>query len=520
MLTQCTVGRLSQHEISVLRAFAWKVETGVTEDAFSKAHYAFPSACPPTWDQAKSLATRLAALNAVLYDCCINSCQLFVGLYAAEERCTECHEPRYSIQQKPRKQFMYIPLIPRLEAYFSNPSVIAELRYRAEFAHDPSIIKDVFDCDLYRNLLLRNVKLDNKTYARRYFEDERDFALGLSTDGFAPFKRRKSTCWPLIIFNYNYPPDVRFHLDKILCVGVVPGPRKPKDFDSFLWPLVEELLTLSLGVTAYDYSKRESFKLCAYLFLCFGDIPAMSMLMHMKGHNGFCPCRTCNITGVRATGSRSTIHYVPLDRSRHPNPGELKIYDPRNLPLRTHDSFMYQASQVQYARTAVAEAALSKQYGIKGIPLLSKLSSLSFPMSFPYDFMHLMWENVLKNLVLLWTGDFKEMDEGSGSYQFPKGVWESIGAATASAGAWLPSAFGPRPPNVADDKSHCTADSWSFWMLYIAPIVLEGCLERRYYKHFMSLVDLVHRVLQFELKRDQLAHIRDGFIQWVLDYEK
>jgi len=56
--------------------------------------------------------------------------------------------------------------------------------------------------------------------------------------------------------------------------------------------------------------------------------------------------------------------------------------------------------------------------------------------------MHLIFENVIKNLVLLWTGKFKGLDEGNGSYEFHPKVWEAIGAATAASGSSIPLAFG------------------------------------------------------------------------------
>jgi hypothetical protein len=59
-----------------------------------------------------------------------------------------------------------------------------------------------------------------------------------------------------------------------------------------------------------------------------------------------------------------------------------------------------------------------KAYGIKGVLLLSNFKSLCFPLSFPYNFMHLIWENVIPNLISLWTGEFKGLDEGVGEYQF------------------------------------------------------------------------------------------------------
>jgi hypothetical protein len=67
---------------------------------------------------------------------------------------------------------------------------------------------------------------------------------------------------------------------------------------------------------------------------------------------------------------------------------------------------------------AVKEEHIAKSTGTKGmiIPLLSYLLSLFFPVSFLFDFMHLIFENLIENLVLLWTESFKDLDEGSSNY--------------------------------------------------------------------------------------------------------
>ena len=288
---------------------------------------------------------------------------------------------------------------------------------------------DIFDSLTYIAQLSENVIVDGKTLPHKFFKDLHDIALGLSTDGFAPFHRCKNTCWPLILFNYNLPPDIHFHLKHILCVAIIPGPKKPVNFNSFLWPLVEELLKLEIGVHAYDPLQSELFKLHVYLIQVFGDIPAILMVMQMKGHNGLTPCHMCHIQGLRVPGSKATTHYVPLDRSHHPqvqgHSSAIAQYDPSNLPLRTHEQFMEQAQEVQTASINADAEWQSKQYGIKGVPLLSYLSSLKFPTSLPYDFMHLIYENLLKILISLWTGAFKGLDEGSGSYEFNPKVWEA-----------------------------------------------------------------------------------------------
>lgn len=134
--------------------------------------------------------------------------------------------------------------------------------------------------------------------------------------------------------------------------------------------------------------------------------------------------------------------------------------------------------------------------------------------------MHLIYKNVLKNLVLLWTGDYKGLNEGSESYKFNPGVWDAIGAATAASGSLIPGAFGTQPRNVADDKSTCTADMWSFWMLYIGPILLAQNFEKlMYYNHFIKLVKLINLCLQFELQWEEISAICTEFKSWVEKYK-
>lgn len=182
---------------------------------------------------------------------------------------------------------------------------------------------------------------------------------------------------------------------------------------------------------------------------------------------------------------------------------------------------LQQAQDVQDALTDVDASRRSRSYGIKGIPALSYLKSLSFPLSFPYDFMHLIWEICIPNLILLWTGGFKGIDEGVEDYQFSPQVWEAIGVATAAAGSTIPSGFGGRPPNIATNKTACTAESYSFWTLYIGPVLLCRRFSKpKYYQHFMQLVKMLNICLQFEINTKEVQIIREGMIKWVEDYER
>ncbi|KZP33936.1 hypothetical protein FIBSPDRAFT_943038 [Athelia psychrophila] len=216
--------------------------------------------------------------------------------------------------------------------------------------------------------------------------------------------------------------------------------------DSFLWPFAQEMEELTAGIHAFDILSGTLFVLCVYLIIVFGDIPAVSM-----------------------------------------------------LPLCTHDGLLAQAREVQSATTAIDTSRLAKVYSIKSIPLLSYLPTLFFPTSFPYNFMHLIWENLIKNLVLYWTGEFKKLDEGDEEYELQKAMWQGVRAGTAKSRSTIPSVYGARVPNVATNNGgYIFAEMWSFWTLHPGPILLRHCFKnKKCYKHFIRLVELLTVCLQF-----------------------
>jgi hypothetical protein len=119
----------------------------------------------------------------------------------------------------------------------------------------------------------------------------------------------------------------------------------PWDTDSFIYPVVRELLELAIGVSAYDAVSRSLFALHAYVITGFGDISAVFMLMHMKGRNATCPCRKCRtrILGIRIPGARNKTLYAP--QSSRTN--RVVEYRPEKLPLRSRDYFMAQAALIR-----------------------------------------------------------------------------------------------------------------------------------------------------------------------------
>lgn len=415
-----TSASLSPSDHKNIRGFNFKVKTDLGDTAYGYLPQAFPELSDlESIYRLQRRMTFLSGLTPERYDCCRNSCICYTGRHDSLRNCPFCDLPRFDSSGRPFPFFQYLPLIPRLRAIFENRKESEEMDYRSKYKHVPGMSSDVFDGKHYRRLKKTRVVINQEVLPQRFFEGETDVAMGLSTDGFGPFKKRKQTCWPLIGFNYNLPPTIRFHIDRLICFGVIPGPRQPKDMDSFLWPLVQEFLRLARGVSAYDVRMDRQFTLHAYLILAFGDLPAIAKLMHLKGHNGFCPCRACMIVG---TNGLTTTYYTPLTRIP-----PASSYNPLRLPLCSHDAFLRLAEQVDNARTDAEEEELSRECGIKGVPILSTLPSLDFPNSFPHGFMHLVFENTVPTLLDLWTNNFKGIDVSNEGFAISKSVFEAVG---------------------------------------------------------------------------------------------
>ncbi|PPQ78920.1 hypothetical protein CVT24_012419, partial [Panaeolus cyanescens] len=315
--------KLEPSDQATARRYAFKVEGHLSDRLFRQLPQVYPETQHESLKLHKKHIESLSGFSPIRYHCCVNSCICFTGQYEELDKCPACGELRFGVNGNPRKYFEYIPLIPRLKSMIANADMYEKMQHRSRHEPAPNVIRDLYDGTHYQSLLNKEIPASNPPST--YFADERDIALGISTDGFGPFQRRDKTTWPIILFNYNLSPKIRFKKQYCINVGTIPGPRKPKDWDSFLWPLFEELVKLQRGVEAYDPVLDVLFLLCAFLVIAFGDIPAVSLMMRMKGHNGYRPCRFCNITGVRRKRKRQRLKgkkrrnidplYVPLSRS-------------------------------------------------------------------------------------------------------------------------------------------------------------------------------------------------------------
>lgn len=397
------------------------------------------------------------------------------------------------------------------------------MRYRAMHEFDNWLkedgsITDIYDSELYRNLRESQIEVNGHILPQRYFEDPRDVLLTGMTDGFQLFRRGKHTAWPLLFVNNNLSPLERYKVGNCICAGLIPGPRKPKDHDSFTYVVVEELLRAAIGVNTYDAFADEMFLLRIFCPWKCGDIPAAaSAYTGGKHHGAIHPCRMCPIEGIRIAGSSNLSHYIPIDRPAGYPPSQFTL---ATLPLRTHAQWMQQAKAIDEAPTQTQRRELSQQYGINHTAIATKIPGFQLPWSVPYEFLHLL-ENTIKNYVSLISGDFKEIGQGVESYVIPSATWKELGLATVLSNATIPSAFGRSIPNIAEDRTFFTAEAYLVWATMYSRILLRDRFpHEKYYKHWCLFISIVEKCLDFSSTATSRARLRDDIHKWYYEYEK
>lgn len=501
------------------------MEINIGANSFEKLRHTFPNLGLPSLKVLRKEMSALAGIHVTRHDCCPNSCMAYTGPYATLKNCTYCNTPRYrSDGVSPIKQFHYLPLIPQTKALYAGASSAAAMKYRSEHENDNiddlgGTISDIYDSELYRWLRTQDVVVNGRTHPYKYFSDPHDVLLIALTDGFQLFKRGKHTAWPLLFINGNLDPaGGRYSVDSVICVGLIPGPKKPKNFDSFMHVVVEELNVAAAGVPAYDADADIEFDLRIFGPLGCGDLPAMAVAFTgAKSHGSVHACRGCPHEGICMHNSSNKSYYLPMIRP----PGyPVYNYSADNMPpFRTHKQWMWQADRVDRATTQAEADRRSRKYGINGTAITARIPGVQFPISYPFDLMHLI-ENTLHNYVLLICGDFKQLDAGEESYIINKATWKEIGTLTVEANATIPSTFGRRIMNIAEDRTYFTAEAYLVWSTLYAPIILRGRFDdERYYHHYKRLISVIERCMDLSSTREDRIKLRADIVEWYKEYE-
>ncbi|KAJ4473974.1 hypothetical protein C8J55DRAFT_375496, partial [Lentinula edodes] len=519
---------LDESDIDSIKMFKLKMKHGLTRETMRDFQYLYRDKfnIDSEWKTLRRMSD-LSQIEPAWYDCCIRSCMAFTGKHSKLQQCLHCHEDRYDAYGKYRRRFGYLPVIPRLHGLFQSKKMVSLMSYRYNYPISTDSISDVFDSSGYRDLLNRQVIADGVKLPHTYFSGEHDIAFSFYSDSYQVFrrKRRGPSATPLLLKNLNLPPELRTRSEYLIPLGLIPG--TPKDLGSFVEPFQDELVALAHGVETYCSTSQSPITLRAYCHLNEGDIRALEKALRISGVNSFSPCRECEIKGIRDCSCPQNHYYYPLAQPSLDDNGDPLLnkngdpivheWPPHNLPYRSHESFSAVVNEMAEASTTKKSNQIRFFHGIKDIPVFSRVECQHYGRSSAHDWMH-MFENIIPNLVSLWTGKFKGI---RGDYELEASVWEQVGEETVNAVKDIPATFVRRLPNIATDRSSYTAESWVFWFMYLMPILLQNRFNNSvYYDHACHLRDIMVVSLQFTITLDEIEQMRRDIIKWIREYER
>src|SRR6266702_576407 len=465
-------------------------------------------------------------IESIVHHMCINSCIVYTGPFSELDSCPMCSEARYDqfcleassgAEKIPWQEFHTIPIGPQLQALYRDPESARRAHYLRE--ERSRVLAEIDQCGflkVYGDVLHGSEIIEA-------FQDghigEDNIVLMFSIDGAQLYAKKASACWIYIWVLFNLSPDLRYKKKHVFIGGFIPGPKNPKNTDSFLLPGLYHLRALQKeGLALWDSALNQQMKSKIFLALLAADGLGMMHVTGLVGYHGKHGCRLyCGLPGHREPHGK---HYFPallrpinynIEGSMHAD------IDIRSLPIASSD--IYNAN-LRYLVTAPSEAQYRARHLATGISKLSIFSgvdpsaTLGLPRSAGSDIMHLATLNISDLMISLWRGtiDCTAPDNRTNwTWAVLRGdTWQQHGESVASALHYLPSSFDRPPRNIAE-KLTSGYKAWEF-LLYLyglAPGLLYDVLPKVYYSNFCKLVYGIQLMNQQKISR---ANVRDAHL--------
>jgi hypothetical protein len=442
-------------------------------------------------------------VKPVNFDCCADGCVAFTGRLLSAASCPSCGKGRYNVDGQPNYWFQYIPLIPRLRLQYSNAKRSQGLSsHRASFdpaQPDSGHRNDVLDGDWFR-----------QCWDDGYFHDNRDLALRLTLDGIGVVKhpKKRQLITPVVLYLLNLHPSIRENASNALVTHLIPGGFSKDFMDTWLHPLVEELLQLHDGVPTYDGASRREFTLRAHLILVTGDGPAIADVMGTKSPGkSKQSCRLCPFTGTQGRGRK---YYYPNGDDLQP----MLHVDMRAQIEQLDRRRPTHGSQQQYNNAR-------RDTGVTCRSILLDLPTLHFPRSFPIDTMHSMNHNIPKSMFRLWkaTRYPQAGQENRYPWVIPDADWDMIDQSMLASRATVPTHVGTAPRSTGSFGNWTTHEWRSHFVTYGAPALCQY-LPEPYRTNFLYYRQLLCYTNQRGFTPLEIREVENQAAAFVREYER
>lgn len=491
----------------------------------------------------KKVVEEISGVVPMYNDMCVKGCLAFVGPFAQYSRCPKCGEQRYDPyllaskhEKKPRQQFVTIPVGPQIQAAYRSVESATDMNYRAECTR--AVMADIAAggaisewADYIHGTSYLEAALAND------IKDTTTVLMG-SLDGAQLYRMKTSDCWIYIWVLLDRSPGTRYKKKHVLVGGVIPGPDKPGNIDSFLFPGLYHLSALMReGLTIWD--ARRDILFISHPFLAFmtADGPGMTEVNGLVGHSGAQGCRL--YCGIKGHHKPDVGHYYPACLKPNDYAVEGCSHDDVQLDAVTSPGLQNNAidryeqnlktvlssvTQRSYRQNRLA-TGISKPSIISGLP---PSSIFSIPGCFPGDLMHLAALNIPDLLLALWRGTITcDRNLGDDKLKWDWAIfqddvlWKRHGAQVAAATPYLPGSFDRPPRNPAEKlTSGYKAMEFLTYIYGLGPGLLYGVLPMPYWKSFCKLVRGVRVVHQKTIKSEELTEADKRLLQFCIEFEQ
>jgi hypothetical protein len=353
------------------------------------------------------------------------------------------------------------------------------------------------------------------------FQDPRDIAFALSTDGTQLTMKKHSNTWILILILLNLPADIRYQTNNVIINFATPGPNSPGDIESFLRPLFEEMAEASEGIWIWDALNDAYFVCRAWITLGLGDMLGSAKINGMARHGGIYGNRFSMVQAAKTSDqSSSRAQYYPILNTDRFNPDRCK-YSFDDIPMREYNYYFDVLLKLDEASSKAERERITQQTGILRLPLCAASAAFFHPSFFPIDPFHLFYENIMAFIWDLWTIQ-KHSVPGEIFWVAPV-VIATLGKLVESAMFALPPAFcGPvRNPHLKRQSQYKIYKWMALLHWYLVPMAIELGFHPNVVENFADFVWCVEFAMtSIPRTEEDLWTLRKRIVKFLMGFEQ
>ena len=341
-------------------------------------------------------------------------------------------------QLYPYKVYCYSGIMRPLQGLLLRPNFFSNCQsWRSK--QMTNLLSDIYDGQVWKDFL--------QHAGKAFLESPFTFGLMMNIDWFQPYSHTVASVGVIYLTLMNLPRSIRFKLENIVIVGIIPGPSKPHhNINSYLDPLVNELLQLWRGEKFQICTPNgivEQTVRCALLCVCC-DLPAGRKVCGFLSFTAKFGCSRCM---KEFSGSFGDRNYAGFDRS--------------NWPVRSLSQHKDNVKKLKKCRTKKelkdSESLLGCRYSVLlDLPYFNPVRFLTI------DPMHNLFLGTGKRMLSLWME--KDMIRSADLEKIQKFVDNTC----------VPSDIGRIPSKIRSGFSGFKADQFKNWInIYSIPALYD-----------------------------------------------